>query len=109
DDARRAEAREERLRHRRAALHGGRRAEDEENGLRALHRLDPNGRLDPNARILDRRSRPANETARTEDAAVRLIAAAAVALVVPAFALAATLPPLDHNGITADAWTTVDR
>ncbi|HEV2591861.1 MAG TPA: hypothetical protein VGU02_08200 [Gaiellaceae bacterium] len=40
---------------------------------------------------------------------MRLIAAAAVALALPAFALAATLPPLDHNGITADAWTTVDR
>lgn len=41
--------------------------------------------------------------------AVRLIAAAVVALAVPTFALAAALPPLDHNGITADAWTTVDR
>jgi streptogramin lyase len=37
------------------------------------------------------------------------VAAAAVALALPALAVGAgALPRLDHNGVTADAWTTVD-
>src|SRR4051812_48816413 len=37
------------------------------------------------------------------------VAAVSVALALPALAVGAgPLPPLDHNGVTADAWTTVD-
>lgn len=38
---------------------------------------------------------------------MRFVAAAIVVLAVPAVALAAALPPLDHNGVTADAWANV--
>lgn len=41
--------------------------------------------------------------------AVRILVAAALALAVPAIALAAALPPLEHNGVTADAWTTLGK